>query len=61
MYQIRIDITENNGLTKSYDPENRYHTLKEARYAAQETRNRLFQNYAMGEFKDYKVDILPAN
>lgn len=59
-YILRIDIIENNGLTNTYYGE-RERNIEDSRYAAQEIRERLFENRSYGEIKDYTVDIVPRN
>lgn len=60
LYILKIDILENSGLTSTHYSVHKY-GLKEARYAAQETRNKLWKNRAYGELKDYTVDVVPCN
>lgn len=61
MYRIKIDIVENSGLTNTNYGKNIYNDIEAARFAATETRKRLFNNYANGEIKDYKVNVIPFN
>ncbi len=60
LYILKIDILENNGLTSTHYSGRKY-SLKEARHAAQETRNRLWKNRTYGELKGYTVDVVPCN
>lgn len=60
LYILKIDILENSGLTSTHYSGHKY-SLKEARYAAQEARNRLWENRVRGELKDYTVDVVPYN
>ena len=60
LFMLKIDILENNGLTSTRYSGHKY-SLEEARYAAQETRNRLWKNRTYGELKDYTVDVVPCN
>ena len=50
MYQLKIDITDHNYLTRT-ENEGIFKTIESARRAAQEKRNILF----------YSVDIVPVN
>ena len=60
-YKVKIDIVENSGLTTTQYGKNLYSDIEAARFAAKETRKRLFNNYANGEIRDYKVDVIPNN
>lgn len=60
MYQLKIDITDNNYLTQT-EYEGIFQTIELARRAAQEKRNMLFWQYINHYIKNYIVDIVPLN
>ena len=60
MYQLKIDITDRNYLTRT-ENEGIFKTIESARRAAQEKRNILFYQYMNHCIKNYSVDIVPVN
>lgn len=60
MYQLKIDITGNDYLTRT-ENEGEFNTIESARRAAQEKRNILLWQYMNHYIKNYKVDITPLN
>lgn len=60
-YRTKIDIVENSGLTTTSYGKNCYSDIEAARFDAKKTRKRLFEKYADGEIRDYKVDVIQDN
>lgn len=61
MLQLKIDIVENDFLTKTFYSNQKYKGINTAREAAEKCRNLLFNQRINGEIKEYIVDIIPFN
>jgi len=61
MYKLKIDVVGNDYLTTTHDGTLRFGSIEEAREAATEARNALYEEFSNYRIKDFTVDIVPAN